>query len=303
MFIYLNKKIQIPYGSLHCVSWNRSEDDGCIAFGGDNAMLKVIKLDQRGIKNGINQTLEGHRDAVVVVTWNEQHRKLTTSDEHGLIIVWMWHKGQWIEEMINNRNKSVVTDMKWTPDGQKICIVYLDGAVIVGSVDGNRLWGRDMGADLNYVEWTPDGCQILFGTSTGEVRLYDAQGEFIRNLEVSCVGSNRPKLAGLDWFPRHLDRRIPCLAVCYQSGHAQIMVNDRDETPVLINTKLISATEICWNPDGTVLAIAGTGTAMAPDGSSKSTPVVQFYSPWGRHLRTLKVPGLASNLSHGKAAG
>jgi WD repeat-containing protein 35 len=69
------------------------------------------------------------------------------------------------------------------------------------------------------------------------------------------------------------------------------MVNDRDETPVLINTKLISATEICWNPDGTVLAIAGTGTAMAPDGSSKSTPVVQFYSPWGRHLRTLKVPG------------
>lgn len=33
------------------------------------------------------------------------------------------------EEMINNRNKSVVRDMKWTPDGRKICIVYEDGAV------------------------------------------------------------------------------------------------------------------------------------------------------------------------------
>ena len=33
-------------------------------------------------------------------------------------------QGVWFEEMINNRNKSVVRDMKWTADGQKICIVY-----------------------------------------------------------------------------------------------------------------------------------------------------------------------------------
>ena len=40
--------------------------------------------------------------------------------------------------MINNRNKSTVRGMKWTSDGQRICIIYEDGAVIVGSVDGNR---------------------------------------------------------------------------------------------------------------------------------------------------------------------
>lgn len=28
--------------------------------------------------------------------------------------------------------------MSWNADGQKICIVYEDGAVIVGSVDGIR---------------------------------------------------------------------------------------------------------------------------------------------------------------------
>ena len=41
----------------------------------------------------------------------------------------MLHKGMWYEEMINNRNKSIVKDMKWSPDGRKICIVYEDGAV------------------------------------------------------------------------------------------------------------------------------------------------------------------------------
>ena len=66
---------------------------------------------------------------VMVVTWNAQHKKLTTSDQYGLIIVWMLHKGTWFEEMINNRNKSVVRDMKWTSDGLKICIIYEDGAV------------------------------------------------------------------------------------------------------------------------------------------------------------------------------
>ena len=50
----------------------------------------------------------------------------------------MLYKGSWYEEMINNRNKSVVKGMSWNTDGTKICIVYEDGAVIVGSVDGNR---------------------------------------------------------------------------------------------------------------------------------------------------------------------
>ncbi len=46
--------------------------------------------------------------------------------------------GSWYEEMINNRNKSVVRSMSWNADGLKICIVYEDGAVIVGSVDGQH---------------------------------------------------------------------------------------------------------------------------------------------------------------------
>ena len=74
----------------------------------------------------------------------------------GLIIVWQLHKGMWEEEMINNRNKSVVKDMCWNSNGRKICIVYEDGAVIVGSVDGNRVWGKELGLKLKLVSWSPD---------------------------------------------------------------------------------------------------------------------------------------------------
>ncbi len=68
---------------------------------------------------------------VEVVAWNEVYQKLTTSDSNGLIIVWMLYKGSWYEEMINNRNKSQVTDMGWSPDGTKIAIVYEDGQYFI----------------------------------------------------------------------------------------------------------------------------------------------------------------------------
>jgi WD repeat-containing protein 35 len=54
----------------------------------------------------MNQTLEGHTGAVVCVTWNPQFRKLTTSDESGLIIVWMLHKGDFI---VQHRNSKYIT--------------------------------------------------------------------------------------------------------------------------------------------------------------------------------------------------
>uniref|UniRef100_A0A0K0CW26 WD_REPEATS_REGION domain-containing protein n=1 Tax=Angiostrongylus cantonensis TaxID=6313 RepID=A0A0K0CW26_ANGCA len=75
----------------------------------------------------VNQALEGHSGTVLCAAWNEVHQKLTTSDSNGLIIVWSLHNETWYEEMINNRNKSVVVGMAWNYDGSKIAIAYQDG--------------------------------------------------------------------------------------------------------------------------------------------------------------------------------
>lgn len=60
--------------------------------------------------------------------WNEVYQKLASSDDSGLIGVWM-NQGsdEWCEEMINDRHKSFVTDIKWSNDGTKIAIAYDDG--------------------------------------------------------------------------------------------------------------------------------------------------------------------------------
>ena len=61
-----------------------------------------------------------------------------------------------------------MTDIKWSPDGFKIGIIYDDGAVIIGSVEGNRLWGRDYNTiRLALIEWSPDSRLLILGTADG----------------------------------------------------------------------------------------------------------------------------------------
>ncbi|XP_035465888.1 WD repeat-containing protein 35 isoform X2 [Scophthalmus maximus] len=303
MFIYLSKKIAIPNNiQLKCISWNKGQ--GFIACGGDDSVLRVLKLesqtDDAKLKGlaapsnlSMNQTLEGHSGAVQVVTWNEQYEKLTTSDQNGLIIVWMLYKGVWYEEMINNRNKSVVTSMSWNADGQKICIVYEDGAVIVGSVNGNRIWGKELkGIQLAHVAWSPDSRILLFGTVNGEVHIYDNQGNFIMKMTISCL-TNVPgavRIAGIHWYAGtggYVEPDCPCLAICFDNGRCQIMRFENDENPVCIDT-LMSVVSIQWNHCGSVLAVAGS---LKASNVEKELNLVQFYTPFGEHLRTLKVPG------------
>uniref|UniRef100_F6XA62 WD repeat-containing protein 35 n=1 Tax=Xenopus tropicalis TaxID=8364 RepID=F6XA62_XENTR len=296
-------KIAIPNNiCLKCISWNK--DQGYIACGGESGLLKVLKLEMQAedakLKGlaapsnlSMNQTLEGHSGSVQVVTWNEHFQKLTTSDQNGLIIVWMLYKGSWYEEMINNRNKSVVRSMSWNADGQKICIVYEDGAVIVGSVDGNRIWGKELkGIQLCHVAWSPDSKILLFGMANGEIHLYDNQGNFIVKMVLSCLVnvSGALSIAGMHWYSGnkgYVEPDCPCLAICFDNGRCQIMRHENDENPVLIDTGM-NVVSIQWNHCGSVLAIAGSQRAASQD---KDINIVQFYTPFGEHLRTLKVPG------------
>ena len=169
--------------------------------------------------------------------------------------------------MINNRNKSVVRDMKWTADGQKICIVYEDGAVIVGSVDGNRLWGKELSEGLSSVEWSPDARYILFVTAESEVHVYDMLGSKIKAItlkdglkEPLDGGGDPANIIGIHWYDGTeglAHENTPTLAIATDTGKVQIMCGTEDSNPLLLETYL-RLTQSRWNTRGTVLALAGT---------------------------------------------
>ena len=118
--------------------------------------------------------------------------------------------------------------------------------------------------------------------------------------------------------PTHARPRYCVYAFANVTRARQIMRSERDEAPVLIETGMKPLRQCKWNSSGTVLALAGSlvtqvrgcpppsprnharagpsrvrpsAPSQLSSGGTRDISQVQFYSPWGRHLRTLKVPG------------
>ena len=137
-----------------------------------------------------------------------------------------------------------------------------DGAVIVGSVDGNRLWGDELGMTLAHVAWSPDGRHILFVTKDSEVNIFDNKGKKISAMRMPVL-DRYPNavndIVGVHWYDGmegHVSPDAPSLAIALCSGHVQVSRHSGDDSPVLIDTGL-DLRQCQWNANGSVLALAG----------------------------------------------
>lgn len=124
-----------------------------------------------------HQTLEGHKDTVHLLAWNDTTFRLATADIGGQIIVWTnGVDDTWHEDMVNNRNESKVNDLKWSPNGSQICIIYEDGEVVVGSVEGGRLWGKSTGQNLHKMVWTLNSKLLLLFDANNDMFAFNNEG-------------------------------------------------------------------------------------------------------------------------------
>ena len=335
MFIFSNRKVSITNGiRLRTVQW--SYFHSYIVVGGEEGTCKIMRIDPNEASKGfsapknmsMNQVLEGHRESVNVTAWNEKSQKLTTADSTGLIIVWGFNKGSWYEEMVNNRNKNErVTGMSWSQDGLMVAILFEEGSIIVGSVDGNRLWGKELKTRAAHCEWSPDN-KLLIGIGDLEIHVYDTTGVFLMAISPQQVSlenlvnvrsntghtgrrsafnigsSEMSKLMGIKWSPPtsgFLNRRN--LILGFESGKIHLMKDEMDEAPLIIPTGMIN-THIEWNDRGTMIAVTGkpipkagtSGLLPAGDGSSpdksKSNVYLKLYEPVeGTQIQFLKIPG------------
>lgn len=257
----------------------------------------------------VHQNLQGHEGAVTKLAWNLNHEKFASSDQNGLIIVWSLKASLWQEEMVNKREKSLVSDMKWTPDGSCICIVYEDGGIIVGSVEGKRIWGGEIGEAVKFVEWFPSGKQILIIHNSNMMSVYDDKGHKLMNLDDFYKSHNNFLLPNFDirkkknedkalqqgnivsihWIDKKSGQyglSNPTLAIGFDDGLCYLYKGIYDNNPIALNTNF-TLTECCFSPDGSIVILVGKSYKS---GQTKFDYTLQFYSCNGRLIQSIMCP-------------
>ena len=86
--------------------------------------------------------------------------------------------------MINNRKKSIVSDIKWSKQGNFICFSYFDGHAILGSVEGERKWGEDFNNKIYLIEFTNNEKNILFACEKNDILIVSLNGTQIGKIEL-----------------------------------------------------------------------------------------------------------------------
>uniref|UniRef100_UPI00358FD466 WD repeat-containing protein 35 isoform X2 n=1 Tax=Myxine glutinosa TaxID=7769 RepID=UPI00358FD466 len=253
MFLYLINKWTVADHQLRCIAW--SKDQGDIALGGDCGFLNVIKLEP-----GVDAKAVG---------LGASNNLCTVNQPEG-------HKGS-------------VKVLSWNDRYEKLTSSDETGFTIVWMLhNGNRIWGNRMKhMQFTQVAWSPDGCKLLFGLASGDVHISDGSGNFLAKMELQCmVGRTEiARIVSLQWYNGrwgYFEPDCPSLAVCLDNGCCQLMRTENDNDVILLDTgmKIVDAQ---WNHCGSMLAIA----CCQQINSSQSLSEVQFYSPFGEHLRTL----------------
>ena len=299
MYCTLIKKINVTKSEkLTKIASNKNTN--FIGLGGTNGFVQVVNLElsptnkqssapqKEKNKSPFTQSLQYHTEEITLITWNDIYNKLTTCDKSGVIIVWRCTDNRWETEMINNREQSEVTDIKWSKQGEYLCFIYEDGHAIVGTVEGSRSWGNDIRNSLYLLEWSPDGSKILLASHQSNIIILSNNGLQLGELIIE-PSLQQIDLASLTWWVNIFseNRSITLnkhLMLAFTNGTVALYDNENDTEPFIIKTNLQNVNKAEWNLTGDVFAISG----FLKDESGKNG--VSFYSDKGELIKVLKAP-------------
>lgn len=181
MYAYESEKIVIGKDrTVSSLSWN--SENSLIGVGFNDKSFKLLRLGESAdlqieTKMSLNLTLPtNHKGAIRTMSWNENYDKLLTVDDKGMMIVWSENGADnYIEEMVNEAGSKLIKFAKWSSSGKYIIIVIEGGSLILGSVEGARIWGKDVEMEIEFVTFLERDKVILLGDQKGSLMALDTR--------------------------------------------------------------------------------------------------------------------------------
>ena len=251
-----------------------------------------------------------HKYSISLIVWNICYDKITTVDTEGTLVVWKKKNGLFDIEMVNNREESFITDVKWSKNGEYICFIYEDGQIFTGLVNGNHDWYNTTEPGLSFVEFSPDNKKILIAKKKEKIFIFNINGQQIGEINLESP-YNEYDIVTIDWW---CDYRMYCseniiinseekifesnnkniitqseeilikdninendyynfskhLMIAFRNGIILFFDDENDKEPKMVKTELNKILGAQWEPKGTYFIVAGNINDSKDDNKSEN---------------------------------
>lgn len=113
---------------------------------------------------------------------------LVAGDTAGSISVWGKTQDKWeCRTSFCFGGPGKLLDLLWTsPKGldsqASFCALYEDGHLVNATVEGHRLWSRDIRKSCSCICAVRNGSGFILATKEGDLLIYDSRGVYLRKL-------------------------------------------------------------------------------------------------------------------------
>ena len=282
MYAYISQKISLGKDrNITSVNWEPEND--LISVGFNTGGIKLLKFEENEEKDGetqlaVNSNLStSHQNEIRTLSWNTNFEKLLSVDSKGKLIVWAENLGSYEEEMINESPRKQIKFAKWSKNGAFIVIVIEGGNVILGSVEGDRVWETNLDLDFNHATFFENDHTVVLSNNKGEIVAIDAPtGETFAEYDLSEENENSKKKNQANDNGKidngkasNLPDNIVCfesnnlegvysrLLIAFNNGALYIVKNLRDGDMKKIDYNISNIYRGNWSKNGKIFAISG----------------------------------------------
>ena len=261
MYAYISQKISLgKERSISAVTWEQEND--VISVGFCNGGIKLLKFeDTTNGKNDTQLTLNvnlpsSHEEGIKTLSWNVNYDKLLSVDRRGRMVVWAENLGTYEEEMVNESPSKPIRFARWAKNGSFINIIIEGGKIILGNVEGDRIWELNVNInitngvffenDRTLVLTNPVGELVVVDVGLGEVFAeFDLKDEMPgEELELVCFESN------------NLESQYSRLLIAYSNGFFYLLQNLRDCDMNKLNYNFSKIYGGNWSKDGKLFSLS-----------------------------------------------
>lgn len=171
----------------------------------------------------LRDILDGHTDAVLCVDWCSDGCLLATGSKDKYVRIWTVSPGAVCSVL--KGHVGAVTSVCWSPDMRTLASGSADHSILLWHIMNSGTEWRVMSKlvgfthtmeghcwTVNGVQFSPDGMQLLAGSSDNAIRVWDVH----EGVETGTFDEHEEKVWAVDWAPD---------GICFVSGSADHTVN------------------------------------------------------------------------------